>query len=92
MAKKKRPHGGHSAKKSLTELEKASRFLQLIALREGIPVEQVRKQIQLAMLGGLASRDPAVKARWQSIPRAGDVPTPEEVIAHCAGRLRPGRT
>ena len=55
-----------------------------IALRKGKTVEQVRKDIQNAMLIGLCSQDPKIQAYWKRIPSEGDIPTPEEVIAFLA--------
>ncbi len=58
--------------------------IRLIALREGLTVEEVRERMRLAMLSGLRSQDYTVQARWNRIPRKGDVPTPEELIAYLA--------
>ncbi len=43
-------------------------------------VEYVRTQMKIAMLSGMCSGDPAVKARWGGYPVRGRVPTPEELI------------
>lgn len=59
-----------------------------IALREGKTVEQVRKEIQKAILIGLCSQDPKIQAYWKRIPSEGDIPTPEEVIAFLAMEAR----
>ena len=67
--------------------EKAIRH---IAMREGITVEEVRKQIKLAMLAGLCSQDPDVQARWRKIPCKGSVPTPEELIAYFSAHIDTG--
>ncbi len=64
-------------------LKKAELAIELVAMRQGIPVEKVRAQIQLAMLNGMSSDDPMVNAMWKSVPRAGDIPTPEELVAFC---------
>lgn len=61
--------------------------LQEVANRNSTTVEEVRKEIKLAMLAGLCNTDPAVQARWKEIPCAGDVPTPEELITHIAQRI-----
>ena len=39
--------------------------------------------IAFAMLNGMSSDDPMVNAMWKSVPRAGDIPTPEELVAFC---------
>jgi hypothetical protein len=74
---------GNQSKNALKAAEKA---LKIIASREGVSVEQVRKHIQLAMLSGLVSSDTTIRACWASIPSCGEVPTPEEVIAFCASK------
>ena len=58
----------------------AEQALQEVALRNRTTVEEVRKEIKLAMLAGLCNTDPAVQAKWREIPSAGEIPTPEELI------------
>ncbi len=70
------------------ELEAAENAIRKIAQRDGVTVEFVRKQMRLAMLSGLCSMDPKHKAYWDSIPREGEYPTPEELIAYTAGIVR----
>lgn len=60
----------------------AESAIKQIALREGKTLEYVREQTRLAMLHGLHSADPQVKAYWDHIPRQGEEPTPEEWIAY----------
>lgn len=43
---------------------------------------------KIAMINGLVSDDPRQKAYWKSIPREGDIPTPEEFIAYTADVVR----
>ena len=62
----------------------AEQALQTVAIRNGTTVEEVRKEIKLAMLAGLCNTDPAVQTKWKEIPCAGDVPTPEELITYVA--------
>lgn len=64
----------------------AEQALQEVALRHNTTVEEVRKEIKLAMLAGLCNTDPAVQAKWKEIPCAGEVPTPEELITYIADR------
>ena len=64
----------------------AEEALQDVALRHNTTVEEVRKEIKLAMLAGLCNTDPSVQAKWKEIPCAGEVPTPEELIAYIANR------
>ncbi len=69
-------------------LDSARRALEEIARREGTSVEHVRKHIQVAIISGMTSPDPNVRAEWEKIPRAGEYPTPEELIAYGIMRLR----
>lgn len=86
MGKKRKPRRRPTPKKPST-LEVAARSIEKIAAKEGTTPEMVRKHIQLAMLNGLISDDPKVRAEWAKIPRAGEVPTPEELIAYYAAQL-----
>ena len=65
----------------------AEQALQEVALRNRTTVEEVRKEIKLAMLVGLCNTDPAVQAKWREIPCVGEVPTPEELITYIAGKV-----
>lgn len=65
----------------------AEQALQEVALRNRTTVEEVRKEIKLAMLAGLCNTDPAVQAKWRDIPCAGEVPTPEELITYIVGKV-----
>lgn len=65
----------------------AEKAIQQIAVKEGVSVEEVRKQMKLAMLAGLCSQDPIVQARWKKIPCKGEVPTPEELITYLATHI-----
>lgn len=69
-----------SAKKQ--KLSVAENAIRKIALSEGVTVEYVRKQMQIAMLNGLCSSDAKVKAFWDNIPCEKEVPSPEELIIH----------
>jgi hypothetical protein len=70
------------------KIESAHRALEQIAEKNNTTVEEVRKQIKIAMINGLVSDDPRQKAYWHSIPREGDIPTPEEFIAYTADVVR----
>ena len=58
--------------------------IRKIAADNGESVEAVRKNIQIAMVNGLASTDADVQRFWQSVPREGELPTPEELILYIA--------
>ena len=80
MGKKKKPK-----KQKLSVAENA---IRKIAIREGVTVEYVRKQIQIAMINGLCSTDPKVKAFWDAVPCEKDVPTPEELIIYISETIK----
>ena len=65
----------------------AEQALQEVARQNNTTVEEVRKEIKLAMLVGLCNPDPAVQATWKEIPCVGEVPTPEELINYMVGKL-----
>ncbi|WP_313529334.1 hypothetical protein [Anaerotignum sp.] len=73
------------------ELLKASKALEMLAQRDGVSVEYVKKQIQIAMIAGMSSSDPDAQAFWQNLPHEGDIPTPEECIAYISGNIRKDR-
>lgn len=59
------------------------RAMEVIVAREGISVEEVRREISLAILMA-QPRDAGIVSE---IPCAGAVLTPEELIAYCVSRL-----
>lgn len=61
---------------------KANKALQVIALKHGVSVEEIRKEIQFAIDEGMKNSNPQIQAYCNSIPRRGNKPTPEEVIVH----------
>lgn len=60
-------------------LERAKQAIEEVARRNGVTVEEVRREISLAILMARPKAD-----SWREIPCAGAVPTPEELIAYCA--------
>ena len=79
----KKKSGSKTAKRIVAE-----NAIKKIAEREGVPTEYVRKQIQIAMLNGLCSTDPKVKAFWDAVPCERDIPTPEELIIYISETVR----
>ena len=71
-------------KTSAKQLAAARRAMEVIAVREGSSVEEVRREISLAILMA-QPRDAGIVSE---IPCAGAVPTPEELIAYCAARIQ----
>ena len=71
-------------KTNAKQLAAARRAMEVIAAREGISVEEVRREISLAIL----MAQPRNAGIVSEIPCAGAVPTPEELIACCAARIQ----
>ena len=71
-------------KTNTKQLAAARRAMETIAVREGISVEEVRREISRAILMA-QPRDVGIISE---IPCAGAVPTPEELIAYCAARIQ----
>ena len=71
-------------KTNAKQLTAARRAMEVIAAREGISVEEVRREISLAILMA-QPRDAGIVSE---IPCAGAVPTPEELIAYGAARIQ----
>jgi len=69
-------------------LDSARRAIEEVAQCKGTSVEHVRKHIQSAIISGMTCPDPEVRSGWENIPRAGEYPTPEELIAYGIMRLR----
>jgi len=67
-----------------SEQEKNPAALQEIAEKEGVSVAEVRQEMGFAITAARENPDPMIQALWQSVPRKGDEPTPEEVIAYIA--------
>ena len=66
------------------KLRASHEALRRIAEGEGEEAESVRESIRAAIAAGLADPRGSVQAHWQKMPREGDVPTPEELIAYLA--------
>ena len=71
-------------KTNAKQLAAARRAMEVIAAREGISVEEVRREISLAIL----MAQPRNAGIVSEIPCAGAIPTPEELIAYCVARIQ----
>jgi len=59
--------------------------LESIAKKEGISVESVRREIDIAIAAARQNNDPTIQAFWNSIPAKTDESlTAEDVIAYYA--------
>jgi hypothetical protein len=63
------------------ELDSAKRAIAIMALRQGIPEEQIRAEIQEAIHESFISTDPKVKEQLSECEFTGSEPTPEEFIS-----------
>ena len=57
-----------------------------VARRHNTTVDEVRKEIRIAMAVAMCSPDPNVQKRWREIPHDGEVLTLEDFIAYAARR------
>lgn len=55
-----------------------------VARRHNTTVDEVRKEIRIAMAVAMCSPDPNVQKRWREIPHDGEVLTLEDFIAYAA--------
>lgn len=72
---------------SRKEMAVAKRAITEAARREGITEEEFRAEMTDALMEGYNNPDPNIQAVWKTVPCAGDVPTPEEVIIWASARL-----
>lgn len=67
----------------------ADAALREVARKNHITVDEVRKEIRLAMIAAMCDPDPAVQKRWREIPHTGDTLTPEDLITYIAEQCLP---
>lgn len=69
------------------EKEFADMLFYQIAEREGTTVENVRSEIERALMLGMLNPDPKVQAQWKRIPCKGSIPTVEEALIFLIGEI-----
>ena len=67
---------------------KAKKALNKLAKQKGISEEAVHREIEIAIAEAIKSPEPQAQSFWKSIPRKGEQPTPEEVIAYIADMVK----
>ena len=67
----------------------ADAALREVARKNHITVEEVRKEIRLAMIAAMCDPDPAIQRVWREIPCAGAALTPEDLITYIAKQCLP---
>jgi hypothetical protein len=71
------------------DIGKAKRAIKNLAKQKGISEGEVRREIEVAIAEGMKSSESKALAFWETIPRRGEKPTPEEVIAYIADMAKP---
>ena len=67
----------------------ADAALREVAQKNHITVDEVRKEIRLAMIAAMCDPDPAIQRVWREIPCAGAALTPEDLITYIAKQCLP---
>ena len=73
------------------EQEYIMRGLRQVAEAEGETVEKVMAEIAKIIDICWNSTDPLIRRKWESIPRSGERPSVEELMAYLVGRVRSGK-
>ena len=60
-----------------------------VALKNHTTLEEVRKEIRLAMIAAMCDPDPSIQRVWREIPCAGAALTPEDFITYIAKQCLP---
>lgn len=69
--------------------QRAEKIYQQVALQNHTTVEEVKKEIKLAMLVGMCNQYPAVQKMWNEIPHDEEVSTPEELLIYLSSCIKP---
>lgn len=67
----------------------AEAALRKVARKNHTTLEEVRKEIRLAMIAAMCDPDPSKQRVWREIPCAGAALTPEDLIAYIAKQCLP---
>lgn len=70
--------------------KKAKKALRKLSQKEGIPLEEIRREILIATDDAMKNADPQAKALWDELNYKGNKPTPEEIIAFLSQKLKEG--
>ncbi|NBI83365.1 hypothetical protein D3Z48_15055 [Clostridiaceae bacterium] len=68
-------------------MEKPKTLFERLARERGISEEEMRDIISARIEQGMNDPDPVKRASWERIPRAGDIPTPEEWLRYAVEQL-----
>lgn len=67
----------------------AEAALRKVARKNHTTLEEVRKEIRLAMIAAMCDPDLSTQRVWREIPCAGAALTPEDLIAYIAKQCLP---
>ena len=67
----------------------AEAAVRKVARKNHTTLEEVRKEIRLAMIAAMCDPDPSIQRVWLEIPCAGAALTPEDLIAYIAKQCLP---
>lgn len=73
-----------------TERINAKEAIRKTTAREGPAAEEMRKEIERAVLMGLRSQGPIIRKKWKEILCRSVVPTPEELVQYMAENIKEG--
>lgn len=62
-------------------------LFERLACERNITVEEMRAIISARIEKGMNDPDPEKRAQWEKIPRAGEIPTPEEWLKYAVETL-----
>ena len=68
-------------------MEKPKTLFEHLAQERNFTVEEMRAIIAARIEAGMNDPDPEKRASWERIPRAGEIPTPEEWPRYAVERL-----
>lgn len=63
-------------------------ILEPIASENHTTVAEVRREMEMAIRAGFGSPDLAVHAQWSEVPRAGSIPTPDELMDYMVLQMK----
>ncbi|TWH60272.1 hypothetical protein DesLBE_4704 [Desulfitobacterium sp. LBE] len=67
---------------------KAKRALKKLAKQKGISKKEIYREMEIAIAEAMTNPEPQAQAFWKSIPHRRGQPTPEDIIAYIADRVK----
>lgn len=71
----------------MVDRDKVDKTLRQLADREGLSLEEIRAEIQLAIDAAYDNPDPKVRKEWAKVPFEGERPTAEDVILYVTRQM-----